>query len=60
MLVGNLKVSEAATGDVQRKMFLKRCNGGSESAVHKSSTQNRCFWIIHKIHGKKTCVGVSY
>ena len=34
-------------------MFLKRCNVVSELGVHRSSTQNRCFWIIHKIHSKK-------
>ena len=26
--------------------------GVSEPAVHISSTQNRCFWTIHKIRGK--------
>ena len=34
-------------------MFLKRHTGVSEPAIHRSSTQNRCFWIIHKIHSKK-------
>ena len=50
---GNLKLSEAATGNVLlKKVFLKRRTGVSETAVHTSSTQNRCFWIIHKIHSK--------
>ena len=41
---GNLKLSEAATGNVLlKKVFLKRRTGVSEPAVHTSSTQNRCF-----------------
>ena len=41
---GNLKLSEAATGNVLlKKVFLKRRTGVSEPAVHISSTQNRCF-----------------
>ena len=34
-------------------MFLKRYNGVSEPTVQRSSTKNRCIWIIHKIHSKK-------
>ena len=50
---GNLKLSEAATGNVLlRKVFLKRRPGVSDPAVHTSSTQNRCFWTIHKIQSK--------
>ena len=50
---GNLRLSEAATGNVLlKKVFLKRRTGVSESAVHTSSTQNRCYWTIHKIHCK--------
>ena len=50
---GNLKLSEAATGDVLlKKVFLKRRTGVSEPAVYTSSTQNRCFWTIHKIRSK--------
>ena len=33
-------------------VFLKRRTGVSEPAVHISSTQNRCFWLIHNIHSK--------
>ena len=41
---GNLKLSEAATGNVLlKKVFLKRRTGVSEPAVHTFSTQNRCF-----------------
>ena len=41
---GNLKLSEAATGNVLlKKVFLKRHTGVSEPAVHTSSTQNSCF-----------------
>ena len=41
---GNLKLSEAATGNVLlKKVFLKRHTGVSEPAVHTPSTQNRCF-----------------
>ena len=41
---GNLKLSEAATGDVLlKKLFLKRRTGVSEPVVHTSSTQNGCF-----------------
>ena len=50
---GNLKLSEASTGNVLlKKVFLKRRSGVSEPAVHTSSTQNRCFWTIHKIRSK--------
>ena len=35
-----------------KKVFLKRHTGVSESAVHRSCTQNRFFWIIHKTHRK--------
>ena len=50
---GNLKLSEAATGNVLlKKVFLKRRTGVSEPAVHTSSTQNRCFWTIQKIRSK--------
>ena len=49
---GNLKLSEAATGNVLlKKVFLKRRTGVSEPAVHTSSTQ-KCFWTIHKIRSK--------
>ena len=35
---GNLKLSQAATGNVlQKKVFLKRCTGVSEPAVNRSS-----------------------
>ena len=34
-------------------MFLKKRTCVSEPAFHRYSTQNRCFWIIHKIHSKK-------
>ena len=52
---GNLKLSEAATGDVlQKKVFLKRCIDVSEQAVHETFRQNRRFWMIHKIHIKKS------
>ena len=41
---GNLKLSEAATGNVLlKKVFFKRRSGVSEPAVHTSCTQNRCF-----------------
>ena len=41
---GNLKLSEAATGNVLlTKVFLKMLTGVSEPAVHTSSIQNRCF-----------------
>ena len=51
---GNLKLSEAATGNVLlKKVFLKRRTGVSEPAVHTSSTQNKCFRIIYKVHSKK-------
>ena len=51
---GNLKLSEAATGDVLlKKVFFKGRTGVSEPAVHTSSTQNGCFWTIHNIHSKK-------
>ena len=51
---GNLKLSEAATGNVLlKKVFLKRCTG--VPVVHTSSTQNRCFWTIHKIRSKYLC-----
>ena len=54
LLAGYLKLSEAATGDVlEKKVLLKRRTDVSEPAVHRSSTQNRCFWKIHKIHSKK-------
>ena len=36
-----------------KKMTLKRRTDVPEPAVHRSSTQNRCFLIIHKIHRKK-------
>ena len=50
---GNLKLLEAATGNVLlKKVFFKRRSGVSEPAVHTSSTYNRCFWRIHKIHSK--------
>ena len=40
---GNLKMSEAATGNVLlKKVFLKGRAGVSEPAVRTSSTQNRC------------------
>ena len=52
---GRVKLSEAATGDVlYKKVFWKRRTGVSEPAVQRSSTQNRCFWIIHIIHSKKS------
>ena len=38
---------------VKRGVLKKGHTGVSEPAVHRSSTQNRCFWIIHKIHRKK-------
>ena len=51
---GNLTLSELATGDVLlKKLLLKRRTGLLAPAVHRSSPQNRCFWIIHKIHWKK-------
>ena len=51
---GNLKLSEAATGDIlSKKVFLKRRTDVSKPAVHRFSTQNMYFWIIHKIHSKK-------
>ena len=41
---GNLKLSEAATGNVLlTKIFLKRLTVVSEPAVDTSSTQNTCF-----------------
>ena len=41
---GNLKLSEAAAGNVlSKKVLLKRRTGVSETAVHTSSTQNRRF-----------------
>ena len=50
---GNLKLSEAANGNVLlKKVFLKRCIGVSEPAVHTSSTKNRCFRRIQIIHSK--------
>ena len=50
---GNLKLSDAATGNVLlKKVLLKKRTGVSEPAVHTFSTQNRCFGIIHKIHSK--------
>ena len=33
-------------------MFSKRRTGVSEPAFHRSSTQNRCFWVIYKIYSK--------
>ena len=33
-------------------MFLKRHTAVSEPAAHTTSTQNRCFWRIHKIRSK--------
>ena len=51
---GNLKLSEAATGDLMLKeVFLKRRTCVSEPAVHRFSTQNRFFGIIHKTHRKR-------
>ena len=38
-----------------KKMFLKSSTSVSEPAVHRSSTQNRCIWMIHKIHRKSLC-----
>ena len=50
---GNLKLSQAATGNVLlKKVFLKRLTGVSKPAIHTSSTKNRCFWTIPKIHSK--------
>ena len=50
---GNLKLSEAATGNVLlKKVFLKRRTGVSEPAVHTSSTQNRCFEQFTKFTAK--------
>ena len=50
---GNLKLPEAATGNVLlKKVFLKRRTGVSETAVHTSPTQNKCFRAILKIHSK--------
>ena len=50
---GNLKLSEAATGDVLwKKVFLKRCTDVSEQPFI-DPLQNRCSWIIHKLHRKK-------
>ena len=41
---GNLKLSEAATGDIlSKKVFLKRRTDVSKPAVHRFSTQNRYF-----------------
>ena len=41
---GNLKLSEAAAGDVllKKKVFLKGRIAVSEPAFHRSSTQNKC------------------
>ena len=51
---GNLKLLEAVTGDVLlKKVFLKGRTAVSEPAFHRSSTQNKCLWIIHKIRRKK-------
>ena len=37
---GNLKLSEAANGDLhQKKVFLQQRTGVSEPAVHRSSTK---------------------
>ena len=44
---GNLKLSEAATGDI----FLKRRTGVSEPVVQ--DLRNRCYWINDKLHRKK-------
>ena len=53
---GNLKLSEAATGNVLlKKVFLKRCTGVSEPAVHTSSTQNRCFEQFTKFAANYLC-----
>ena len=50
---GNLKLSETATGDVLwKKVFLKRCTDVSEHPFI-DPLQNRCSWIIHKLHRKK-------
>ena len=50
---GNMKLSETTTGNVLlKKVFLKRRTGVSGPAVHTSSTQNRSFWTIQKIHSK--------
>ena len=38
---------------VKRGVLKKGHTGVSEPGVHRSSTQNRCFWIIHKIHRRK-------
>ena len=41
---GNLKQSDPATGKCPvKKDVLKKAYGVSETAVHTSSTQNRCF-----------------
>ena len=46
---GNLKLSEAATGDLMLKeVFLKRRTGVTEPAVHRFSIQNRSFLKIHR------------
>ena len=46
---GNLKLSEAATGDLMLKeVFLKRRTGVTEPAVHRFSIQNRFFLKIHR------------
>ena len=37
-------------------VFLKRRNGVSEPAVYRSSTQNKCFLIFHKIQSKKSAL----
>ena len=58
---GNLKLSEAATGNVLlRKVFLKRRTGVSEPAVHTSSTQNRLFLNNSQNSQQNNCVGVSF
>ena len=36
-----------------KKVFLKRRVGVSKAAINRSSFQNRCFWLIHKIHSVK-------
>ena len=57
---GNLKLSEAGTGDIlQKKVFLKKGTGVSEPAVHRFSA-NKVFLNNSQNSQVKTCFGVSF
>ena len=57
---GNLKLSEAVTGEVlSKKVFLKRRTGVLEPALHRSSTK-QMFLDNSQNSREKTCFGVFF